>query len=303
MKPIALARSVLIASAFAAVGLAPVVGHAQARWGSGGPESTFNPAALDKDVRNKIGIDQKLGANLPLETTFKDESGRMVRIGDYFKDKPVVIVPIFFQCKSTCMLVAEGLIKSMNRIQDLKPGQNFEVVVVSINPKENPGLALAKKNLWTKDYKQKGTDSGWHMLTGKEENIRAVTDAMGFRFTIDKESDQIFHPGAIMVATPDGRVSNYLLGVNYPQDTLRNGILMASKNEIGQPADARGNLWGCMQYDPTTGKYRIVVENVLKVLGTATAVILFGLISWLSWTSRSGKPADRVNPTTGGLGA
>lgn len=232
-----------------------------------GQAKSFSP-------QNRFGLkfDQKIGTKLPLDARFLDENGKSVSLGDYFGKRPVVLTFVFYACKGTCLLVRDGVVKTLNAQKKLKAGEDFEVVVISIQHEETPDLARAKKAYWLQDYKVKGTDSAWHFLTGSEEEIRRVTDAAGFSFYIDPESENIAHPAGMIVCTPDGRTSEYLVGVTYPQFEVRNAILRAKENQLGVETPAI--YLGCFVMDPKTGQYRPVVERILQVLGSATAIIL-----------------------------
>lgn len=224
--------------------------------------------------QNRFGLkfEQKIGTKLPLDAKFLDENGKAVTLGDFFGQRPVVLTFVFYACKGTCLLVRDGVVKTLNAQKKLKAGQDFDVVVISIQHTETPDLARAKKAYWLQDYKVEGTEAAWHFLTGSESEIRKVTDAAGFAFYIDPNSDNIAHPAGMIVCTPDGRTSEYLIGVTYPQFEVRNAILRAKENQLGVETPAI--YLGCFVMDPKTGQYRPVVERILQVLGSATAIIL-----------------------------
>jgi protein SCO1/2 len=261
-------------------------------------------------LSDKLYFKQKLGTTIPLDLPFKDESGKDVRIGDYFKDKPVILVLVFFDCKSSCLLIKEGLLKTLNAQKQLKAGQDFDVVIVSINHKETYETAEAMKAIYMANYKHEGTDAGWHLLTGKQENIRALTESVGFGFSYEEVTDpqtkevseRISHPSGIIVLTPHGTTSLYLLGATYPQELLRRGIEDARNEKVGQETETI--LLGCFMYDPKTGKYRPMVERMLMIGGIATALILFTSIGVMSFKHRrspiypDGK--KQPNPKPGG---
>lgn len=224
--------------------------------------------------QNRFGLkfEQKIGTKLPLDAKFLDENGKAVQLGDYFGQRPVILTFVFYACKGTCLLVRDGVVKTLNAQKKLKAGEDFEVVVISIQHKETPDLARAKKSYWLQDYKVEGTENAWHFLTGSQEEIKRVTDAAGFSFYIDPKSDNVAHPAGMIVCTKDGRTSEYLIGVTYPQFEVRNAILRAKENQLGEQTPAI--YLGCFVMDPKTGQYRPVVERILQVLGSATAVIL-----------------------------
>jgi protein SCO1/2 len=251
------------------------------------------------DVTKKIGLDQNLGVQIPLDTKFKDETGREVKIRDYFGDKPVVLAMAFYKCMGSCLLIRDGLVKTVNGQKSLKAGEDFEVVVLSIHPKETPELAMKSKKDWLSALRHEEQAEGFHFLTGEMPEIRAVTQAVGFRFTYDEKTDAVSHPAGIVILTPDGITSHYMYGVTYAFKDFHDGILKAAENEVGERAPEI--LWGCMQYDPRSGKYRVQVENVLKVAGIATALVLFSTIAVLSFRYRREalEPGDSVEEAPG----
>jgi len=244
------------------------------------------------DPTKGLYFDQKLGVEVPLDVPFKDENGKDVKLGDYFGKRPVILVLVFFECKSSCLLIREGLIKTLNAQKHLKVGKDFDVLIVSINPKELPETAAGMKAIYTSNYRDPDSEDGWHLLTGKMENILALTSAVGFGFTIQEvqdpktgeKSDRISHPSGIIVLTPHGTTSLYLLGATYPQELLRRGIEDAKVEKVGPKTETI--LLGCFMYDAKTGKYRPMVERMLIVSGIATALILFTSIAVMSFKHR-----------------
>lgn len=248
--------------------------------------------APENDATKGLYFDQKLGAEVPLDLPFKDENGKDVKLGDYFGKRPVILVLIFFDCKSSCLLIREGLIKTLNLQKNLKVGKDFDVVVVSINPKEQPETAAGMKAIYTANYRYPKSEDGWHLLTGKRENILALTSTVGFGYTITEVkdpktgelSDRISHPSGIIVLTPQGTTSLYMLGATYPQELLRRGIEDAKAEKVGIKSETI--LLGCFMYDAKTGKYRPMVERMLIISGLATALILFTSIAVMSFKHR-----------------
>jgi len=223
----------------------------------------------------KVGIDQKLNAELPLDLTFRDSTGKTVRLGDYFDGKPVILALVYYECPMLCTQELNGLLRSLQNIS-LDLGKKFNVVTVSFNPKETPGLAAQKKELYVGIYGRPGASEGWHFLTGDEEPIQKLTNAVGYHYTFDPASGQFAHATAIMVITPQGRISRYFYGIDYPSRDLRLSLVEASNNKIGSPVDEV--LLYCYHYDPATGKYGLVIANVLRLAGSITIVLLGGLI-------------------------
>jgi protein SCO1/2 len=250
-------------------------------------------------LTKQMGLTQRLGAYLPKDVPFKDETGKDIKFGDLFKvNRPVLLVPIFFTCKTMCVNIADGIATTLakaTRTDSLKPGRDFDVVMLSINHKETPELAMAKKveifNVLTPP-KGRGDDEawravaegGWHMLTGSEESVRAITNAVGFKFSYDKRTDIINHPSASMILTPSGQVSNYIVGPTFPTTVLKADMALAAKNEVGQSVD-QSFMFGCVRFDKA-GKYTLVVENVIRLACVLTILALGGMILGLSLKER-----------------
>jgi protein SCO1/2 len=222
-----------------------------------------------------VGIDQNLNAQLPLELTFKDETGQIVRLGQYFRQKPVVLALVYYECPMLCNMVLNGLTHSMEQ-STLDLGKDYEVVTVSFNPHETWQLAAAKKANYIEKYKGKGTAEGWHFLTGQEDNIKKLADTAGFHYKYDPISKQFAHASAIMVITPEGRIARYFYGIEYKPRDFRLGLVEASEHKIGSPADVI--MLFCYHYDPMTGKYGLVITNVIRTLGSATVIGLGALL-------------------------
>lgn len=218
-----------------------------------------------------VGIEQKLNAKIPLDLAFTDESGKTVRLRDYFNGKPVILTPVYYQCPMLCNLVLNGLLSGMRQIS-LDLGKDFEVVSFSFDPRETPLMAARKKQSYIEKYGREGAAAGWHFLTGHPPEIRALTDATGFHYKWDPGLQQWAHASGIILLTPDGRVSRYFYGINYEKHDLRLGLVDSSNRKIGTPVDQI--LLFCYHYDPTRGKYGFAVVNALRAGGTATAVLL-----------------------------
>jgi protein SCO1 len=231
----------------------------------------YAPSRLLKQV----GINQKMGAQIPLDLPFSDESGREVELRQYF-DKPVILALVYYQCPSLCNLVLNGIIRSVKDL-DLKAGDQYSVIAVSFDPRETPSMAAAKKQtyldqMYSKDDQRQGAGQGWHFLTGPETSSKALADAVGFRYVYDELTNQYAHSSAIMILTPAGRVARYFYGIEYPPRDVRLGLVEASNEKIGTPSDQV--LLYCFHYDPTTGKYALVVMNVLRLAALITLGVL-----------------------------
>src|SRR5579859_5161223 len=179
-----------------------------------------------------VGIDQKLNAQIPLQLTFRDETGKTVQLGDYFGQKPVILALVYYECPMLCTQVLNGLLTSLKGMP-LDVGKQFNVVTVSFNPKETPGLALNKKRVYVGLYGRPGAADGWHFLTGDEASIHALTQAVGFHYAYDSVSDQFAHATGIMVLTPQGKISRYFFGIDYASRDLRLSLVEASAGKIG----------------------------------------------------------------------
>jgi protein SCO1/2 len=218
-----------------------------------------------------VGIDQKLGAALPLDLPFRDDQGRDVRLGDCFGGKPVVLALVYYECPMLCTLVLNGLVSGLD-VVSLTAGSDFDVVAVSIDPDETPGLAAAKKREYVARYGRAGSDRGWHFLTGSEAAIRDLAAAAGFRYRYDAATGQYAHAAGIMVATPEGKLARYFYGVEYPPRDLRLGLVEASAGRIGTVVDQL--LLFCYQYDPATGTYGAAAFGLLRAGGALTVLAL-----------------------------
>ena len=229
------------------------------------------PAASLPMMVQGVGIDQNLNAQLPLELKFKDENGQVVRLGQYFREKPVVLALVYYQCPGLCDLILNGLSHTMEQIS-LNVGSDYEVVTVSFNPKETWQLANAKKANYIEKYNRSGAKEGWHFLTGDEASIKSLADTVGFHYKYDPVNNQFAHASAIYVITPEGKIARYFYGIEYKPRDFRLGLVEASANKIGTPADQV--LLFCYHYDPTTGKYGMAITQVTRALGTATVLAL-----------------------------
>ncbi len=253
----------------------------------GGPPPGTS-SELVPDILEKVGIDQKLNAQVPLDAVFRDEQGRQVRLGDYFGKRPVVLSLVYYECPMLCTQVLNGAVAAF-KVLKFGIGDEYEVVTVSFNPKETPAMAAAKKQTYLAKYGRPEGAAHWHFLTGEQPAIDALAGAVGFRYAFDQASQQYVHASAIMVLTPDGRVSKYFYGIDYPPKDLRLGLIEASGGKIGTPVDQM--LLYCYHYDPHSGKYSMVVLNVLRLAGVLTVALIGGFIA-VMWGRDRRKPKD-----------
>ena len=238
-----------------------------------GNPSTGLPKALT-DVR----IEQKLDQQLPLDLVFRDESGQSVKLGQYFGQKPVVLAFVYYDCPMLCTQVLNGMVTSF-RVLPFQMGKDFEVVTVSFDPREASALASTKKQVYVNDLPEKmraSANNGWHFLTGDQQSIAQLTDAAGFRYHYDEATKQFAHSSAIMVATPQGKLSHYFYGINYSARDLRLGLIESSANKIGSPADQL--LLYCYHYDPATGKYGAAVMKIMRIAGVLTVLSIITML-------------------------
>ena len=239
------------------------------------------------DLLSKVGFDQKLNAQVPLSLVFRDESGRSVPLGSYFGRKPVVLSLVYYECPMLCTLALNGQLR-IYRALDFNVGDQFEVVTVSINPRETPALAASKKASYLSRYRRKGADLGWHFLTGDESAIRALASAVGFRYEYDPVSRQYAHTTGLMVLTPEGRIAAYQYGVEYSAADLRLAVIGASDGKVGTPVEQV--LLYCFHYDPATGKYSLAILKVLRAGAIATFAALFTFMIVASRRRRAKMP-------------
>jgi protein SCO1/2 len=218
-----------------------------------------------------VGIDQKLDYRVPLNLTFTDEFGATVPLSTYFHGKkPVILAPVYYRCPMLCTQILNGLESSLKAVS-FNPGQDFEIVAFSFDPKDTWELAGAKKQTYLKRYGRANTANGWHFLTGDPANIKALTDAVGFHYKYDPATDQFAHASGVMLLTPDGRLSRYFYGVEYAPRDIRLGLVEASQNKIGSPVDQI--LLFCYHYDPSTGKYGALAINMVRVAGAGFVLV------------------------------
>jgi protein SCO1/2 len=223
-----------------------------------------------------IRFDQRLNAQLPLDLTFTDDRGQNVRLKDYFHGKPVILVLAYYQCPRLCTLVLNSLVQGLLEIPYIA-GREFEVVVLSFDPREDWHLAAEKKRAYLQRYGRPGSEDGWHFLTGDEANIRQLADAVGFTYRFDEQKNQFIHASGIMVVTPEGKLSRYLYDVRYAGRDLRMALSEASQGKIGSQVEQI--LLFCFHYDATLGKYSANIMVLVRLLGIAT---MFG-IGWYVW--------------------
>lgn len=235
-------------------------------------------------ILQRVGLDQRLGAQVPLDLRFRDEAGREVALGDYFGKRPVILALVYYECPMLCNQVLNGLTQTL-RVMSFNAGREFDVVAVSFDPNEGPSLAKAKKRTYVSKYGRQAGEDGWHFLTGTRQSSAALAKAVGFRYEWDAQTNQWAHGAGIMVLTPTGVLSRYFYGIEYGVRDVRLGLVEASNNKIGSIADQVKLL--CYQYDPMTGKYGMVVLNTIRVGGVLTVLAMAGFIGLMLRRERS----------------
>jgi len=233
-------------------------------------EPGMNSSSIPKPLR-EIGFDQKIGERVPLDVPFTDESGRAVRLGDYFGARPVVLVFAYYDCPMLCTQVINGLASALD-VLTLVPHRDFEIVTISFNPKDTPATAAAKKAVYLQRYKRAGANEGWHFLVGEQAAIDRVTKAAGFRYVWDEATKQFAHPTGVIVLTPDAQLARYLFGIEYGPRDLRYALVEASSGHLGNLADAL--LLYCYHYDPMTGRYGFIIMRAVRIAAAATVLAL-----------------------------
>jgi protein SCO1/2 len=228
------------------------------------------PAAL-----RGVELEQKLGTQLPLDLEFRDEAGRTVHLKDYFGRRPVVLSLVYYSCEDLCPLVLEGLVRSLRPVA-FNIGDQFDVVTLSFDSRDTPALAAAKKNDAVTQYSRPGAGDGWHFLTGDEAAVRRLTEAVGFRYNYESDKDRFGHAAGIVLLTPAGKVARYFYGIEFSPRDLRLGLIEASAGKIGSPIDRL--LLFCYHYDPATGKYSLLITNIIRLAAAATVLALAAFI-------------------------
>jgi protein SCO1/2 len=232
-------------------------------------------SATPPRLPGEVSIQQNLNAQLPLDLMFRDESGRVVRLREYFHGRPVLLNFMYYRCPMLCSMVMEGVSSALTELK-FDVGKEFDVITVSIDPRDTPQQAALKKEKYIKRYGRFGAAAGWHFLTGSESSIHALTRAAGFHYAYDPQHDQFAHGTVLLVTTAQGRLSRYLYGFEYKARDLRLALVEASANKIGTATDQL--LLLCYHYDPATGKYSRSAMNVMRAGGIAT---IFGLAGFI----------------------
>jgi protein SCO1/2 len=243
--------------------------RAQAVPANTGPAAAAMPAAL-----RDVGFEPPLNGQMPLDLAFRDETGRSVQLRDYFeRQKPVVLAFVYYGCPMLCDQVEQGVVGVL-RMLTFNPGRDYDVVFVSFDSRETPAMAAEKKKKALAHFRRPETDSGWHFLTGSKESIEAATKAANFRFSFDAKNNLFAHASGVLLLTPDGHISRYFYGVEYPGRDMRLGLVDASAGKIGTPIDHV--LLFCYHYDPSTAVYSASILKIIRLGGVLTILCLVG---------------------------
>jgi protein SCO1 len=246
-------------------------GYAQALPDNVGQASTGMPAILQN-----VTFRPELNAQMPLDTRFSDENGKSVTLGSYLhRQKPVVVAFVYYGCPMLCTQLEQGVVGSL-RMLSFNPGRDYDVVFVSFDDRDTAQMATAKKNTAMQHFRRPETASGWHFLTGSKESIAAVTNAANFHFNFDAKTNLFAHGSGILLLTPDGRISRYFYGVEFPGRDLRLGLVDASQGKIGTPVDKV--MLFCFQYDPSAARYSATVLGIIRVGAVLTVAGLLFVI-------------------------
>jgi protein SCO1 len=223
-----------------------------------------------------VDLEQKLGAQVPLDVTFRDETGRPVALKEYFGRRPVILSFVYYSCEDLCPLVLDGLVRSLRPIS-FNIGGEFDVLTVSFDARDTPELAAAKKSDFVGQYSRPGAEESSHFLIGDEAAIKSLTEAAGFRFNYESERDRFGHATGIILLTPEGTIARYFYGIEFSPRDLRLGLIEATDGKIASPIDQL--LLFCYHYDPATGKYGLVITNIVRLAGIATVIALVTFIA------------------------
>ncbi len=238
-----------------------------------------------------VGIEQKLGGQLPLDTELKDEDGRIVKLGNYFNSgRPVILAFVYYECPMLCNQVLNGLTGSLKGIS-FDAGKEFDVVAISFDARENDvaDLAKNKKASYLERYNRPGSENGWHFLTGTQDSIDKVTSAAGFSYKWDEKSNQFAHAAAIMIVTPDGKLSRYFYGIDYSPKDVKFGIMESAESKVGSASEQL--LLYCYHYDPSTGKYGFAILRAIRLFGVVT-VVGMGTMIFVFWRRNKKKSGE-----------
>jgi protein SCO1 len=289
---------VLLTALILGVGSAGQVVYAQAY----APAESTTPADAESSQLKRVDMDYQLGAQVSPDLVFTDSNGQRVRLGDYFDgERPVVLQLGYYQCPMLCGLVFQGVRTAVGEM-DWVPGDQYQIITVSIDPAEQPSLARRKKETVAQDLKNKsgkaGTEEGWHFLVGESHMIERLADQVGFGFKWIREQQQFAHPAVIMILSPEGKITRYLSGVKYDAQTLRLSLVEASDGKVGSLVDQF--LLTCLHYDPSLGTYSATAMGIMRVGGAVTVVLMLIVIGGFLWREYRRRQRNGTHPAASG---
>lgn len=264
-----------------------------ALWQASGHDAPPGGASFRPKELNGAGVEQKLGTGVPLDAAFKDHTGADVKLGRYFDGRPVVLVLAYLRCPTLCSEVLNGTFDALLR-SGLSPDQ-YEIVVASFDARETPEMARTKREHYLEHFARPGLERHVHFLTGRQESITALCDAVGFAYGYDAKSDQFAHPGMVTVLTPGGKIARYFFGVRFPPRDLRLGLVEASEGRIGSPTDTF--LLYCLYYDPNGATYAASVLRIVRLAGAATVLLIVVSVAAAFWRERRRRLRAAADPT------
>jgi len=259
------------------------------------PDNVSQPSSGKPAILQSVNFRPELNAQLPLDLPFTDEAGNAVQLNQYFHhQKPVLVAFVYYACPMLCTQLEQGVVGSL-RMLSFNPGRDYDVVFISFDEHDTPRMAAAKKKTAMEHFRRPETASGWHFLTGSNESIAAVTNAANFHFSFDAKNNLFAHASGILLLTPDGRISRYFYGVEFPGRDLRLGLVDASQGKIGTPVDKA--LLYCFQYDPSTARYSATILGILRI---GAALTIPGLLLIMLFFRRREAHAPPANLTQQG---
>jgi protein SCO1 len=259
-------------------GGATEVAKAQSVGGMGPNAGIPSNSSTLPNILKGVGFEQRIGTQIPLNATFTDETGKTVQLSNYFGKVPVVLIMAYYRCPVLCSEVMSGATKALKKV-GFEIGDQFKVLTVSFDPTDTPAIATATKQIYMKQWGDPKAVAGWHFLTGKEPQIKELTDAVGFHYNYDPKTNLFAHAAGLVVLTPEGKVSKYFYGVGFVDRDLRLALVQSSKEQLGSVTDQI--LLFCCSYDPATGKYQTVISRVLQLTGAVTILVIAGGLFFL----------------------
>jgi protein SCO1 len=228
-------------------------------------------------ILSRVGVDQKLGSPVDSSIVVHDEDGHNIRLGDLFRNRPVLLTPVYYECPMLCSVQLNSLVRAL-KVMPMVPAKDFDIITFSIDPRETPEVARSRKQHYVRDYGKAGADTAWHFLTADAESIKRLTDSIGFRYTVDPSTGQFAHVSTLLTLMPDGRISQYFYGLEYDPADLKASLRRASEGKVGSLVQQA--LLYCYKYDPSTGRYSLSILRIVRVGGIATILGLFGVAGW-----------------------